>query len=150
LKPVLESIERSFRRGLWLEVTTLVVPGRNDSVEDLRDIARFLAGLSENVPWHISRFFPAYQMMDVQPTPVETVRRAREIGKEEGLRHVYIGNVAGEPEDTVCVECGAKLLERSNLRLRANHLRNGACPRCGKPLAGVGLSRSDVSEALGR
>jgi pyruvate formate lyase activating enzyme len=139
LRPVLDSIERSFHRGIWTEVTTLVVPGLNDSEEELRDVARFLARLSPDIPWHVSRFFPAYELVDRGPTPPATLRRAREIGREEGLHHVYVGNVFGEREDTLCARCGEILLARSNLSLLANHLKAGACPRCQEPLAGVGL-----------
>ncbi|HLE21292.1 MAG TPA: AmmeMemoRadiSam system radical SAM enzyme [Vicinamibacteria bacterium] len=140
LQPVLDSIERSLRKGMWVEVTTLVVTGLNDSSEELRDVARYLAGLSRDIPWHVSRFFPAYRLTDREPTPEKTLRRARDIGEEEGLHHVYVGNLPGEPEDTLCPDCGEVLLERSDLRLLANHLRKGACPRCSRPLAGVGLA----------
>lgn len=139
LAPVLDSIERTFRKAIWVEVTTLVVPGLNDSAEELRDVARFLVRLSPDIPWHVSRFFPAYQLVDRGPTPESTLRKARDIGREEGLRHVYVGNVPGEREDTVCARCGEILLERAYLRLTANHLQAGACPRCGEALAGVGL-----------
>ncbi len=140
LAPVLESIERSFRRGLWIEVTTLVVPGLNDSDGELRDIARFLAGIDRDIPWHLSRFFPAYRLTDVPPTPRATLARARELGREEGLHHVYVGNVSGEPEDTLCPGCQTTLLVRSDLCLLKNSLKEGACPRCGRRLPGVGLS----------
>jgi len=140
LKPVLDSISRSFQRGMWIEVTTLVIPGLNDSDAELRDIAQFLAGLSRDLPWHLSRFFPAYRMTDRGPTPVTTLNHARDIGRAAGLHHVYVGNVGGEREDTTCPQCGEILLVRSSLRLLANYLRDGACPRCRRPLAGVGLA----------
>lgn len=140
LAPVLDSIERTFRTGIWIEVTTLVVPGLNDSDDELRDLARFLVRLSPDIPWHVSRFFPAYELADRGPTPKATLRRALDLGREEGLHHVYLGNLLGEKEDTACARCGEILLERMNLHLVANHLEKGACPRCLEPLAGVGLS----------
>jgi len=140
LAPVLQSIEQSFRRGLWIEVTTLVVPGLNDSEEELRDIARFLARIDRDIPWHLSRFFPAYRLTEIAPTPLATLSRARDIGREEGLNHVYVGNVSGEHENTLCPGCRATLLVRSDLRLLENRLKEGACPGCGRRLAGVGFS----------
>lgn len=147
LAPVLESIEASVRCGLWVEVTTLVVPGLNDSEEELRDIARFLARLGRDIPWHLSRFFPAYRLTEIAPTPLATLRRAREWGREEGLHHVYLGNVPGEREDTLCSQCGTVLLLRSELRLEEDRLVNGACPRCGRELAGVGLKEKIATRA---
>ncbi len=140
LEPVLESIERTIRKGIWVEVTTLVIPGLNDSIEELRDIARFLAALSSDIPWHVSRFFPAYEMTDVAPTPERTLLKARDIGREEGLRHVYTGNLPGGEDDTLCPGCGELLLERVGLQLVGNHLKSGACPSCELPLAGIGLA----------
>jgi pyruvate formate lyase activating enzyme len=140
LQPVLESVERTFRKGIWLEVTTLVIPDLNDSAEELRDIARFLAGLSREIPWHVSRFFPAYQMADTRPTPESKLIEARNIGKEEGLHHVYTGNLPGAEDDTLCPGCGELLLERSGLSLIRNRLEHGGCPECGRALAGVGLA----------
>lgn len=142
LAPVAESIELSVRRGLWIEVTTLVVPGLNDSADELRDIARFLARIDGDIPWHISRFFPAYRLTEIAPTPLATLKRAREIGREEGLNHVYVGNVPGEPENTLCPGCQTTLLVRFDLRLIEDRLKEGACPRCGRRLAGVGLSEA--------
>lgn len=93
LRPVLDTIRRMKEKGIWVEITTLVVPGENDSREELQDIARFIAGLDRGIPWHISRFFPTYQYDDAVPTPVETVRMAEEIGGSFGLNHVHPGNV---------------------------------------------------------
>jgi pyruvate formate lyase activating enzyme len=139
LAPVLDSIERTLSKGIWVEVTTLVIPGLNDSTQELRDIARFLARLSPDIPWHVSRFFPAYRMMDREPTPERKLLEARDIGREEGLNYVYAGNLPGGGDDTLCAECREVLLERSGLALVANHLGGGACPSCRRPLPGVGL-----------
>jgi len=140
LQPVLEAMEAMKRLGIWLEVTTLVIPGINDNDGELKDAADFVAGeLGVETPWHISRFSPAYKMTDVPPTPVETLRRARKIGLEAGLRYVYVGNVPDEA-NTVCHECGHMLIRRSSYRVLENHVSSGGrCPNCGAPVAGVGL-----------
>ncbi|RLE37586.1 AmmeMemoRadiSam system radical SAM enzyme [Candidatus Acetothermia bacterium] len=140
LRPVLRSIERFHRAGVWVEVTTLVIPGMNDSDDDLRWIAEAIYGISPAIPWHISRFYPAYRLRDVPPTPVATLRRAREIGKEVGLRYVYLGNVPGEGESTYCPHCGAKLIKRIGFAVVENRLQDGHCPKCGAPIDGVFLT----------
>ncbi|MFW6181748.1 MAG: AmmeMemoRadiSam system radical SAM enzyme [Spirochaetota bacterium] len=93
LRPVLGTIRRMKEAGIWVEITTLVVPGENDSREELGDIARFIAGLDRGIPWHVSRFFPLYRYDDASPTPLRTMRMAEEIGREAGLEHVHLGNV---------------------------------------------------------
>jgi pyruvate formate lyase activating enzyme len=139
LQPVLDCLRAMRKQGIWLEVTTLVVPGMNDSDEELTDIARFIAtDLGPDVPWHVSRFHPDHDWTDGGPTPVETIRRAVRIGREAGLRHVFAGNVPGEEsEHTLCHACGHRLVARSGFRILANEVREGACPRCGTPVAGV-------------
>jgi len=141
LQPVLDSLRRMRQLGIWLEVTTLVIPGVNDEEAELRDAAQFVAQeLGTDTPWHISRFFPAYKMMDTPPTPVETLRRAREIGLTGGLRYVYVGNVPDEgSQDTTCPACGRLLIRRHGFSIVANHIRDGRCPDCGTPIAGVGM-----------
>ncbi len=140
LQPVLDAMKVMKRLGIWLEVTTLVIPGINDDDGELKDAADFVADeLGVETPWHISRFFPAYKMADVPPTPLETLQRAREIGLEAGLRYVYVGNVPGEA-NTVCHECGQMLIRRSGYRVPENHVQpDGRCPNCGTPVAGVGM-----------
>ena len=137
LGPVLESIKLLKKLGVWVEVTTLVVPGLNDSEEELSDIARFLAGVDKDLPWHISRFHPDYQYTDAPPTPVETLRRAYELGKGAGLNYVYIGNVGGESEDTACPACGTTLVRRRGFSVSENMVRDSSCPRCGAKIAGT-------------
>lgn len=95
LKPVLETISRIKERGIWLEITTLLIPGENDSEEELKDMAEFIAGIDRNIPWHVSRFFPQYKFSNRTVTPVSTLKLARETGLKAGLKHVYIGNVVG-------------------------------------------------------
>jgi pyruvate formate lyase activating enzyme len=142
LEAVLEAITTLHGAGVWVEVTTLVVPGLNDGEAELRDAARFLRGVSADLPWHLSRYHPAFDW-DAPPTPVSTLRRAREIGLEEGLRHVYTGNVAtDEGQHTICPSCGAILIRRHGFSASAEGLRRdgtGSCARCGERLAGLGL-----------
>ncbi len=140
LKYVLESVETMHREGIWVEVTTLVIPGQNDSEEELRELARWLKSLSAGIPWHISAFYPAYRMTDTPPTPRQTLHRAREIGIEEGLRYVYTGNIPGDAgESTYCYMCGRTLIERYGFFVRANRIKDGRCPYCGAEIDGVEL-----------
>jgi len=136
LGPVLESIRRMSDLGIWVEVTTLVVPGLNDSDAELAGIARFIASVDPAVPWHVSRFHPDYDYTEAPPTPLQTLRRAGEIGREAGLRHIYIGNVPGESEDTRCASCGAVLIRRRGFAVVDNALEGSGCPSCGTVLAG--------------
>jgi pyruvate formate lyase activating enzyme len=139
-----EVVWRNCRRaqelGVWVELTTLVVPGVNDGDECLEGIARrIVAELGPDVPWHLSRYHPAYRFT-APPTPVATLERAREIGHQAGLRYVYVGNVPGHAgEHTVCPGCGATLVRRGLLRLlRCEVTPDGCCPRCGEEIAGIG------------
>jgi pyruvate formate lyase activating enzyme len=137
LEPVLESIRLMKKLGVWVEVTTLVVPELNDGVEELTEIAQFIAGVDPDIPWHISRFHPDFEYADAPPTPVKTLRKAYEIGKNEGLRYLYIGNMPGEPEDTHCPKCGEALIRRRGFCVIENRLTAGSCVSCGTPIAGV-------------
>jgi pyruvate formate lyase activating enzyme len=141
LQPALDSLKKMKELGVWVEVTTLVVPGINDDPQELRDAARFVAQeLGVDTPWHISRFYPAYRMTDVPPTPIATLHRAQEIGQEEGLRYIYVGNVPGEA-NTLCHECGRLLIRRSGYWILENNVEpNDTCPECGTPVAGVGMA----------
>ena len=141
LRPVLDNLVMMKSRGVWLEVTTLVIPGLNDSDEELGDIARFIAGdLGVETPWHVSRFHPTYRLLDRPATPVSTVHRAREIGLAEGLQFVYVGNVAGDGgEDTVCPQCGEVVIRRRGFSVMARHMQDGCCASCHTPIPGVGL-----------
>jgi pyruvate formate lyase activating enzyme len=141
LKPVLANLKTIQRLGIWLEVTTLVIPGLNDSDEELRWVASYLLNeLGPDVPWHVSRFYPQYQMSDVSPTPTATLARAWQIGRETGLRYVYVGNLPGhESESTICPGCGTVAIERNGYNVRFRALRDGACVRCGATIAGVAM-----------
>ncbi|MCC7155097.1 MAG: AmmeMemoRadiSam system radical SAM enzyme [Bryobacterales bacterium] len=149
LQPILDSIRLIYEIGFWLEVVTLIVPGFNDSDEELKSIASFLAGISRDIPWHITAFHPDYKMTGPPATPAATLRRAARIGAGEGLRHVYVGNLpleAGDLENTRCPGCGFTLIERRGFRVLQNRLaQSEACPRCGERIAGRWLP---VQEAV--
>jgi len=122
-------------RGVWVEVTTLLITDLNDSDEEVSRIAGFIAGLDPDIPWHVSRFTPRYEMMDRPPTPVERIHRAVEIGQEAGLRYVYAGNVPGDAyENTICPSCGALAIGRIGYQTIVN-LEGSRCASCGKELA---------------
>lgn len=137
LQPILDNLKILKEMGVWLEVTTLVIPDLNDDPAELRDAARFIAQeLGVDTPWHISRFHPTYRMTDRTATPVRTLQMAAEIGKEEGLCFVYLGNVGGE-SDTVCCNCGATLVRRTGYYTSPPNLQNGLCPSCRTSVPGV-------------
>ncbi len=141
LKPVLEAVKYAHERGIWVEITTLLIPGKNDSDEEIRGIANFIASVDTSMPWHLSAFHPMYKMLDVPRTPESTLLRAYKIGVEEGLKYVYIGNVDNEDyESTYCPNCKKRVIDRSgNIgQFVKNELdENGTCPYCGYKLEGV-------------
>lgn len=140
LKNVLDSIEMVYKMGFWLEVVTLIVPGFNDQESELKELAKFLSGISRNIPWHATAFHQDYKMQTNDPTSAETLRRAGEIGKEAGLNFVYLGNRPGQLEgweNTVCPECDTVLIERTGFRVTKNSLSNGECPKCHVKIPGV-------------
>ncbi|HPW18433.1 MAG TPA: AmmeMemoRadiSam system radical SAM enzyme, partial [Candidatus Aminicenantes bacterium] len=136
LEPVLETVRRMRRLGIWVEVTTLVVPGLNDGPDELASIARFIASVDPDIPWHVSRFHPDYEYAGTPTTPARTLEAAAEAGRREGLRHIYVGNLAGGAGDTLCASCGLALIRRRGFAVVADVLENGRCPRCGAALAG--------------
>jgi pyruvate formate lyase activating enzyme len=140
LQNVLDTIKRVHEMGFWLEIVTLVIPGFNDSSEELRDIARFLAGTSPDIPWHVTAFHEDYKMTGNGNTPASTLLRAAEIGKEEGLHFVYAGNLprsVGAWENTTCPGCSALLIERSGFRILQMNVKDGQCPQCFRSIPGV-------------
>lgn len=140
LETVLATIAGLVQRGTWVEVVTLVVPEWNDGAAELRSIARFLAGVSRDIPWHVTAFHPDYKMADRGWTPATALLAAADIGREEGLRFVYAGNIPGRTgtlENTYCPACQHLLVERRGFRVLANHLDNGACPACHARIPGV-------------
>lgn len=142
LPPVLRNLVHMRKLGWWLEVTTLLIPGVNDAEEELKELAGFVANeLGPDTPWHISRFHPDFTMQDTPHTPLDRLDRAYAIGKEAGLRYVYIGNVPGRDRSaTACPQCGETVIEREGMGLRASRTKNGHCPACGATIPGRGLS----------
>jgi pyruvate formate lyase activating enzyme len=140
IQPILESIRRVFDMGFWLEVVTLVVPGFNDSDDELRHIADFLAAISPDIPWHVTAFHSDYKMLEPGDTPAETLLRASEIGRQAGLRYVYAGNLpgrTGDHENTRCGSCGATVVERRGFRVLRNRMSaDGKCPDCAATIPG--------------
>lgn len=141
LKSVLNTLKLMKKLDIFLEVTTLIVPGYVDNEASLRQIAKFIKNeLGPETPWHLSRFYPHYKYTEQHPTNIEIIQRAREIGFEEGLRYVYTGNVVGDVgESTFCYSCGEKLINRRGYQIIENKIRNGKCPNCGAKIDGIGL-----------
>ena len=135
LQHVLDTISMAHEAGLWVEVVTLIVPGFNDSNDELWDAARYLASVSPDIPWHVTAFHPDYKMLEPDRTPASTLIRAAEIGMEAGLRYVY----TGEYENTRCPSCSATLIRRHGFYVLENRLAEGEgrCPDCGAPIAGI-------------
>jgi pyruvate formate lyase activating enzyme len=136
---VKDTLKRMKSLGIFVEVTTLIIPGLNDDRKELKNLAAFLADeLGPETPWHISRFHPTYQLTDHPPTPVETLLRARDIGIQAGLKYVYIGNVPGESgEKTFCHQCNRLLIDRRGFYVQDIRIKNGKCPDCGEAVDGV-------------
>ncbi len=150
LEPVLDAIRLYRSLGVWTEVTTLLIPGLNDSDVELRDLAEMVRSIGPEVPWHVTRFHPAHRMLDRGPTPLETLVRARQIGRAAGLEYVYVGNVPGvEGEHTTCAGCGARLIERHGMRMLRNRVVNGCCPDCQRPVEGFGMDGDLVGAGAG-
>ena len=142
LAKVLESIRAIFEAGIWLEITTLIVPTVNDTDAQMEGIADFIAGISVDIPWHLSRFHPDYRFTHVPPTPLESLHRAGSWGEKKGLHYIYVGNIWGdERENTKCWKCGAMLISRYGFSVGANRVKDGRCPDCGSVIAGVDLNK---------
>jgi pyruvate formate lyase activating enzyme len=141
LQNVLDSIKRVHDMGLWTEVVTLIIPGFNDSTEELMEAARYISSVSPDIPWHVTAFHPDYRMTDPPATTVDTLIRAAEIGQEAGLNFVYAGNLPGrvsEYEDTFCPKCQERLIERTGYVIRSYKITaQGTCPKCGTRVPGV-------------
>ena len=141
LQNTLDGIKRAHEMGLWVEIVTLTIPGFNDSNEELWDAARFIAGVSRDIPWHVTAFHKDYKMTDPDNTDAQTLLRAAEIGREAGLRYVYAGNLpgqVGEYEDTFCVQCNQRLIHRSGYVIREYRItKDGTCPSCNTRIPGL-------------
>lgn len=141
---LLRNLKFFVENGIWVEITTLVVPSKNDSYEELEKIANFIANeLNINVPWHLSAFHPDYKEMDLPRTSLKTLEMARDIGKKAGLRYVYIGNM-GYKNDSVC-ECGESVITRRYFNVERNILDNGKCPKCSRALEGEFMSSRELA-----
>jgi pyruvate formate lyase activating enzyme len=139
LQPVLDSIEYMKKLGIWIEVTTLIIPGENDSPEELNDIAQFIASVGREIPWHISRFHPDHHFTDHAATSVDLLKRARDVGRTAGLRYVYLGNVY-EGHSTYCYQCDALLVDRNAFSPREIRISEKQCPSCGAEIDGIWIS----------
>jgi pyruvate formate lyase activating enzyme len=145
-EPVRDAVVEMKRRGIWLELTTLVIPGLNDDRRELRAMAEWIAtAVGPETPWHLTRFQPAYKLGQLRETPAQTLVEAGEIAREAGLRHVYLGNAPEvEMAATSCARCGERLIDRADFGVTEWRLVEGRCPRCKHALAGVGLEASPV------
>jgi len=141
LKYVLETIRTYKKLGIWIEITTLIIPGLNDSPQELKKIARFIKeDLGRETPWHVTAFYPTYKLTDRPRTQAKTLKEARNIGIDEGLIYVYEGNIpGGEGENTFCYECGRLIIGRYGFSVTEYHIVNGKCNYCGAKIHGVGI-----------
>lgn len=137
LQPVLDAIMLYKELGIWIEITTLIIPGHNDSDEELDGIAKFLVSVGEDIPWHVSRFHPTYKLQGLPLTPLATLKRARQIGMDAGLRYVYEGNTPAGGEDTICWNCKQMLISRQGFSILSNKCKDGSCGFCGARIDGV-------------
>ncbi len=138
LEPVLETIRLYKKLGIWIEITTLIIPGLNDSPEMLAATAGFIAGVGREIPWHVTAFYPMHLMTDRGPTQIETLLLARDIGLEAGLRYVYTGNIPGSGgENTLCHSCGSLLITRTGYAIAPVGFNHGKCSGCGAACAGI-------------
>jgi pyruvate formate lyase activating enzyme len=136
LQPVLETIKLAKKLGIWVEITTLVIPNENDSEKELAQIAEFIAKIDKKMPWHITRFHPDYKMLDKEITPIQTLEKAYEIGKKAGLDYVYVGNASTTHENTFCPKCNKMLIQRNGYNTKIISLKKGRC-ECGEKIPGI-------------
>jgi pyruvate formate lyase activating enzyme len=139
LEKVLETIKSARKMGFWVEITTLVIPGKNDSNDELRKIAEFIASVDKSIPWHVTAFFPQYMMKNIRPTPAETLEKAYDIGCKAGLKYVYVGNISDdERSNTKCHNCKALLIKREGYFVEVQEsFKKGKCLKCGTKIPGV-------------
>lgn len=140
LRPVLENIVLMKKLNIWIEITTLIIPGYNDSEKELKSIASFIVSLDKNIPWHISAFYPNYKFVREEPTPLFVLEKAYNIGKQSGLNFIYLGNTrAPERENTYCPFCSKLVIERAGFFVKMNKISEGKCAYCNETIPGVGL-----------
>lgn len=137
-EPVRDTIRLMKELGVWVEVTTLIIPGYNDAEEDLKSIAEFIKSVDPAIPWHVTQFYPTYKLTDAPRTPIKTLRWARQMGFDTGLKYVYEGNVPGEGgENTYCPDCKELLIRRFGFSIQENRIKNGKCLSCGVMIEGI-------------
>jgi pyruvate formate lyase activating enzyme len=136
LAPVLETIKRMKDNGIWIELTTLLIPGENDSDEELKKLTKFIASVDNAIPWHISRFSPSYNMMDKESTSLEVLEKAKKIGEKAGLKYVYVGNIEYD-NNTYCPKCKAVLIKRKGFSSQNIGVKNNKCIKCNSEIDGV-------------
>ena len=141
LEPVKRTIKKMRAVGIFVEITTLIIPGLNDGRNEIEQMARFISDeVGTETPWHLSRFYPSYRLRNIQQTPVSTLHMARDIGVKYGLKYVYTGNVPGDSsENTYCYKCQSLLIDRTGYRISENRIINYSCPSCGSKIHGVDL-----------
>lgn len=138
LEPVLKNIEKVFEMGIWEEVTTLIIPRKNDSDKELKQIAEFLVSIDKSIPWHVTAFHPEYKMLDTPPTPKEILYKAYKIGKKAGLKYVYVGNIFDNKyENTICPKCKKTIIVRNGYLISNIKIKNGKCEFCNEKIEGV-------------
>ena len=137
LSPVLDSIRLMHELGIWVEITTLIVPQENDSQDELSGIAKFIAGVDKNIPWHVSGFHPDYKFTDHEATPVKTLETAQRLGQEAGLQYIYLGNVQGFGNNTYCPSCKKLLISREIFSVLENNIKQGKCLFCNADIPGI-------------
>ena len=136
LEPVLNNIKTYYDLGIWIELTTLIIPGYNDNIKELNKISEFIVNIDKNIPWHITAFHPTYKFSDLTPTSYEILKKGVEIGKKAGLNYVYQGNV-NIGENTICPNCNNLLIQRDYYRVnKNNNLINGKCKFCNTKIFG--------------
>ncbi len=140
LKPVLERIKQYYEMGIWIEITTLIIPGYNDQEGELEKIADFIVHIDKDIPWHVTAFYPTYKLYEAIPTPLSTLQRAYQVGRKKGLSYVYQGNI-GQGENTICPSCGKTIIYRKYFS-SDNKVKDEQCPFCGAIIKGVGMSGS--------
>ena len=136
LDPVLDNIQLFHDLGIWIEITTLIIPGYNDRLDEIKKIAGFIKNVDENIPWHVTRFHPDYKFENCPPTKIETLNNIIEIGKNEGLKYVYQGNI-GKGEDTFCPKCKKLLIERNLINITSKKIKNNHCIFCNEKISGI-------------
>ncbi len=138
LDPVLQAIRAYKELGIWVEITTLIIPGLNDKPEELRQIAEFICSIGNETPWHVTAFSPAYKLTNKTPTTLKTLSKARETGIKAGLKHVYTGNIIDQAgSNTYCSKCSRMLISRDGFRVKENNMKDSYCPECGTVVSGV-------------